>query len=156
MDIPTLASCLNIVIHIILAFATLAAAIALIYTAGCSLGYPFGQLLLPYIQQVIPDTRKTQTHDQRASPQPESSKDQGRNFSEDKLARVIGAMIAFFFSFTALMIELFLEGQKDITGEANGWDLWRMSAVLMRVCVEGLLTLVILRAIRYFVLKISR
>lgn len=47
------------------------------------------------------------------------------------------------------MIELFLEGHKDTTGEANGWDLWRMGAVLIRVCADSILVLSILRGMRY-------
>lgn len=148
MDFPTqIALCFNIAMKIVIASTGLTAAIILIYIVGFRLGHPFGQMLLPYIRQVVPDTGNIQSHDEQTPSQPASIN--YRYASGHKLARDIGAILAFFFCFLALLIELFLEGQKDITEEAYGWDLWRRGTVLARACVEGLLTLVILRGIRY-------
>lgn len=150
MDFPTqFALCLTIAMDISIAFASLVVAISLIYIAGSYLGYPFGHLLLPYILQVMPDIRNIQSHDQQTPSQPLSIREHYRTSTEHELARGIGAILAYFFCFSALMIELYLEGHKDTTGEANGWDLWRMGEVLIRVCVEGLLILVFLRGFRY-------
>ena len=135
--------------NIVIALASLTTAVILVYIAGSLLGYPFGQFLLPYVQRYMTDIRNINPHDQQTPSQSLSSNEYHRNPSEDKLVRHIGAILAYFFCFAALMIELSLEGQKDVNGEAKGWNLGRMSAVLTRACVEGLLVLVILRGIRY-------
>lgn len=64
------------------------------------------------------------------------------------MARGIGAIFAAFLCFIASMLELFSEGHRDVRGESNGWDLWRMEGVSFRVCIEGLFMLAILRGIR--------
>lgn len=79
---------------IIIALASLVAAITLIFIAGSYLGYPFGQLLLPYILQVMPDIHNIQSHDQQTPSRPLSIKERCRNASEHKLACRIGAILA--------------------------------------------------------------
>lgn len=46
-----------------------------------------------------------------------------------------------------LQVNVF-EGQRDVRGESSEWNLWRMKALLLRVCFEGLLALSIFRGIR--------
>lgn len=54
----------------------------------------------------------------------------------------------------ALMLELVFEGQRDVRGKSSKWNLWRMEALLLRICYEGSLTLAIFREIRRVVLLV--
>lgn len=149
------ASCLNIAMMITVAATSLIVAIAILYITGSYLGYPFGQFILrsiPNTQHVQIQTRDQQYHTVPQQSQLAQEDDVNPNytasaFSEHAMARGLGAMLVFFLCFMALLMELVSEGNKDNTGEANGWHLWRMEGVLFRVCVEGLLTLVLLRGI---------
>lgn len=49
----------------------------------------------------------------------------------------------------ASVLETVFEG---VRAESSGWDPWRMEERLFRVCLEGLLTLAIMRGIRRAVL----
>lgn len=143
MDIST--QMIKIAGAIAIACTAFAVVVAVTYHLGAYLGYPFGQLILQCLPQLVPDTHNQQMHDQ-ASYQPVPF---DRRSWEDRNARILGATLGFFFCFAALIIESYLEGMKDAAGEANGWDIWRASAVLVRACVEGLLVLVFLRGFRY-------
>lgn len=38
----------------------------------------------------------------------------------------------------ALMLELVFEGQRNVRGKSSKWNLWRMEALLLRICYEGI------------------
>ena len=146
MDLSSqIASCLNIAMMITIAATSLIALIAILYIAGSYLGYPFGQFIL----RSIPNTQhmEIQQIQHQLAQEDHANPNCTASTSGHAMARGLGAMLAFFLCFMALLMELISEGNKDNTGEANGWDLWRMEGVLFRVCVEGLLALVLLRGI---------
>ncbi|KAJ5266995.1 hypothetical protein N7478_009803 [Penicillium angulare] len=134
---------INIAGAIALTCTTLMIVVSVIYVAGASLGFIFGRFILQYLPQIVPDTRNRQPQDQdQNSSQPVPF---NHRSLQDRNARILGATFAFCFFFAALMTESYLEGLKDVNGEADGWDIWRANGVLIRACVEGLLVLAILR-----------
>lgn len=148
-------SCLNIAMTITIGTTSLIAAIIILYIAGSYLGFPFGQFILRF----IPNKQHMEIQTQHR--QYDTVLQESRLVQEDHrkpnctasaspghaMARGLGAMLAVFLCFMSLLMELVSEGNKDMRGETNGWHLWRMEAVLFRVCVEGLLTLAFLRVV---------
>lgn len=150
-----------------LGFTTLVVVVHVIYLAGASLGYPCGRFILQCLPNFAPNACTELPHDPNSSQPAPNARDELLNdanppscvsFShrsiQEKNAVIIGAMVAFFFFFAALMTEAYLEGLKDISGEADGWDFWRAYWVLIRACVECLLILVMLRGAGYIGQKI--
>lgn len=146
MDLSTqIISCLNITWTITIAIISLTIVIAIVYFAGSCLGYPFAQLILR-------STQPTQSQYQNAGSI--QHKDTDGNLKEHEVARRLGAMLALSLCFFALILEIVYEGQRDVRGESSEWNLWRMEAIFIRVCFEGLLALAIFRGIRRVVLLV--
>lgn len=124
---------------ITISITSLIAAIATLYIAGSYLGYPFGQFIL----RSIPNTQhmEIQPIQHQLAQEGHANPSYSTSASGHAMARGLGAIIVFFLCFMALSMELVSEGNKDNTGEVNGWDLWRMEGALFRVCVEGLVAL---------------
>ncbi|KAJ5092818.1 hypothetical protein N7456_008679 [Penicillium angulare] len=139
MDIST--QMINIAGAISLSCTTFAIVAYVTYVTGASLGFIFGQFIIQAMPQAFPDTRNEHPQDQN----PSQTVPLNYIFLQDRNARNIGAFLAFCFASVALMTEVYLEALKDVTGEADGWDIWRANGVLIRACVEGLLVLAILR-----------
>ncbi|KAI9927016.1 hypothetical protein MW887_003397 [Aspergillus wentii] len=108
---------------------------AIIYKAGSYLGYPIGQFLAGLFKPFV-----TESQDQYGNPT------KTPNYHPEQLAHLCGVFFAFTLCFAAFSAELVREGLKDVQQGAS-WDLWRVEGVMIRSCVEGLLTLVILRVL---------
>ncbi|OJJ29731.1 hypothetical protein ASPWEDRAFT_46474 [Aspergillus wentii DTO 134E9] len=128
-------ACLHVTMIITLPIVTFTVGTAIIYKAGSYLGYPIGQFLAGLFKPFV-----TESQDQYGNPT------KTPNYHPEQLAHLCGVFFAFTLCFAAFSAELVREGLKDVQQGAS-WDLWRVEGVMIRSCVEGLLTLVILRVL---------